>query len=58
MTSLVPDECILCEIILGGRLRNPVFIAGIKEKQVETSQTFSQCVADYMHAFHKWGHKG
>lgn len=58
MTALIPDECIQCEIILGGRLRNPAFIASIKSKQKETHETFSVCVANYMYAFHKWEHKG
>lgn len=56
--NLIPDECITCEIILGGRLRNPTFIAAINAKSEETHKPFYQCVADYMHAFHKWDHKG
>lgn len=56
--NLIPDECITCEIILGGRLRNPTFIAAINAKSEETHKPFYQCVADYMYAFHKWDHKG
>lgn len=56
--NLVPEDCILCEIILGGRLRNPTFIASIKVKESENQKSFNECVADYMYAYHKWGHKG
>lgn len=58
MSTLIPNECIQCEIVLGGRLRNPMFIAGIKTKQTETLKSFEECVADYMYAFHNWSHKG
>lgn len=56
--NLVPYECVQCEVILGGRLRNPDFIAAIKVKEKETQKSFGECVAEYMHAYHKWGHKG
>lgn len=56
--NLIPDECIQCEIVLGGRLRNPSFIAAIRVKEEETHKSFGECVSDYMYAFHKWEHVG
>lgn len=56
--NLVPHDCIVCEIVLGGKLRNPSFIAAIRVKEDETHKGFYQCVADYMHAYHNWGHIG
>ncbi len=58
MSNLVPDDCIQCEIVLGGKLRNTSFVNSITEKATLTNKTFRECLVEYMHAFHKWEHVG
>lgn len=57
MPKVIPEDCIQCEQVLSGRLRDPVFIAAIKERQELTRQDFKTCLAEYMRAFHHWEHK-
>lgn len=57
MPNVIPDNCIQCEQVLGGRLRDPVFIAAIKERQEHTKLPFKECLTEYMWAFHHWEHK-
>lgn len=56
MTTPIPDNCIKCEQVYGGRLRNPDFVMAIKEKATATGKSFSQVVREYMKAFHNWDH--
>lgn len=56
--NLIPDDCIQCEIALGGKLRDSQFVNAIKEKSTKDSMSFSYALASYMNAWHRWGHKG
>ena len=35
--NLIPDDCIQCEIALGGKLRDSQFVNAIKEKTTKTT---------------------
>jgi hypothetical protein len=54
--TIVPDDCITCEIIVGKKLRDRVFVEAINDKTVKDGTAFYPAVARYMRFYHNNGH--
>lgn len=54
--AIIPDGCIQCELVLNGRLRNPVFVAAMKEQKELAGKDFKSVLADYLMNYHHYRH--